>query len=60
MNPDPFPPLKNPSFFWVTPTDEYCPDATACCAALGATPGGGGGILGWELPSNLAPASKPP
>lgn len=54
-----YPPLDPPErkdvFFCVMAT--LAPLAAAIWAWLGATPGGGGGMVGRAAPSNLAPAS---
>jgi hypothetical protein len=51
--PDPVP-LKNPDFFCST----CCGPRPAIWAELGATPGGGGGMLGGACPLKRAPASN--
>ena len=65
VTPPPLPPLNQPAFFCLTCTGgPGLPPAeafmAASWAALGATPGGGGGIDGGAYDENLAPESKWP
>lgn len=50
------PPANQESGFW--PNATLWPCAPANWAALGAMPGGGGGMVGGLMWLNLAPASK--
>ena len=53
--PEPF--IKPPSFWLIT---TCLPCMAATCAGVGATPGGGGGMLAGACALNLAPASNWP